>query len=520
MHRSCDCGGRNTAGGDKALKVRPLSLFVMLGLALSNLPIGGYALDQKAGLANAGLKRVIASTGDRVLGATFGNTTSYSLAVPSTHESVGIAPIPDDPKAAVLVNGVPVAGDQGSVALPLKEGLNFADILVTAQDGHTHLHYELKVNRAYSMPNWTRMIEHGQFVARDSAGELVFNDRMWLFGGYIPELISDVWSSSDGVNWEHTGDIPDASGINVPVAVVFDGKMWVATQAGAFYSSPDGRIWTRVLDRVPWGSGVGAVMNGRMWVIGGSDGRQVWSSTNGVDWEMVQPSAPWSKRANYGNVLSYSGKLWLFGGTLGFYQPFKAYQDVWCSGDGVHWQRVTDEAPWPARRWTCTAVYRNRMWLIGGFRAQPTWQNFDDAWYSSDGKNWKQLVTEDVWSQRHELSAYVHNERLWVVAGNSWPLVNDVWNVHIPGMTFTTQPVLEEYAGAAYRYHARADFNDSLGPISYRLKESPEWLSIESSTGVVTGTPPSVGDFRVVIEAYDEAGEQISQPYTLHVVAL
>ena len=44
--------------------------------------------------------------GERVLGATFPNTTSYSLAVPSTHESVGIAPVPDDPAGHGLDLGV------------------------------------------------------------------------------------------------------------------------------------------------------------------------------------------------------------------------------------------------------------------------------------------------------------------------------------------------------------------------------------------------------------------------------
>ena len=502
------------------MDTRKCAAVALAALTLSNLADGGHALDQQSKSDNAGLKRLVTAAGDRVIGSSFPDSTSYATAVPSTQETLSIVLTPAEADAAIRINGDATVAGQPSGPIALKPGLNFVDIVVTAPDGKTQKHYELKVNRAYPTPNWTRVLERAPFVPRDSAGELTFDGRMWLFGGYIPELISDVWSSSDGVKWEHTGNIPDTSGINVPFTAVFDGKMWVTSQAGALYSSGDGKTWTCVLQKVPWNGGVGAVLNGRMWVVGGSDGRQVWSSSDGVDWKLVQPSAPWSKRVNYGNVLSYSGKLWLLGGTLGFYQPFKAYQDVWCSEDGANWSLVIDEAPWPARRWTCTAVYRNRMWLIGGFRAQPTWQNFDDAWYSSDGKNWNQLVTEDVWSQRHELSAYVHNDRLWVVAGNSWPLVSDVWNVHIPGMTFTTQPVLEEYAGAAYRYHARADFNDSLGPISYRLKESPEWLSIESSTGVVTGTSPSVGDFRVVIEAYDEAGENASQSYTLHVVAL
>jgi len=345
---------------------------------------------------------------------------------------------------------------------------------------------------------------------------------MWLIGGYLPEVVGDVWSSPDGVDWERMGEIPDPSGVDIPAAFAYKGRMWVSTPAGKFFASEDGRSWSLVAEKLPFGgSGLcGVVFADKMWVFGGGTGKQIWSSSDGKNWKLELENAPWSARSLLGGVVVHQGKLWVLGGSLGRYQPFKAYRDVWCSEDGVNWTPVTDCAPWPARRWGSCAAYKGRIWVFGGFRSQPTWQNFNDVWYSADGKHWKQLTSENVWSERHEISHYVHDGRLWVVAGNAWPLANDVWQLHIPGLTFITQPVLEEYVGARYEYRAEADFNQSAVPIEYRLLRGPEWLTVDPKTGVISGVPAAVGDYAVEVEAFDSAGETARQSYTLHVVEL
>jgi hypothetical protein len=164
--------------------------------------------------------------------------------------------------------------------------------------------------------------------------------------------------------------------------------------------------------------------------------------------------------------------------------------------------------------------------VLGGFRSEPVWTNLDDAWYSADGTVWNKLDTEagthgvGGWSARHEISAYVFRDKLWVVAGNSWPLKNDVWCLEIPGLVFLSQPVIEEFVTAQYTYQAHADFNDSRKPIRYRLIEHPAWLTINPESGLIRGVPDKVGDATVTVEAYDESGETARQSYTLHVVPL
>ena len=165
-------------------------------------------------------------------------------------------------------------------------------------------------------------------------------------------------------------------------------------------------------------------------------------------------------------------------------------------------------------------VYKNRLWVLGGFRAEPTWNNFNDTWYSADGASWREFVSVPAWSPRHELSAYVFRDRLWVVGGNAWPLMNDVWYLEIKGLSFLTQPVIEEFLGAQYTYRALADFNTSGEKVRYRLVEGPSWLGIDMESGLLRGTPEEVGDTTVTIEAYDDEGESTRQSYTLHILPL
>jgi len=93
--------------------------------------------------------------------------------------------------------------------------------------------------------------------------------------------------------------------------------------------------------------------------------------------------------------------------------------------------RVVEHAPWEARMWAIPMVYADRLWIIGGFdnvhRA-----NFDDVWWTKDGVEWHRLETKTKFSKRHESTVYVYDKCLWVVAGNSWPLMNDVWRLTPP----------------------------------------------------------------------------------------
>ena len=117
----------------------------------------------------------------------------------------------------------------------------------------------------------------------------------------------------------------------------------------------------------------------------------VWSSADGKEWKQETAAAPWSPRA-YHQAVVHDGKIWVMGG--GNYVPkYHALNDVWCSSDGVNWEQVTENAPWNPRLWFSSVVYRDRMWVLGGWSNNPS-KNWGDVWYSRDGKEWTQLQSK------------------------------------------------------------------------------------------------------------------------------
>ena len=51
--------------------------------------------------------------------------------------------------------------------------------------------------------NWVKVTDHAGWQPRDSQGELVYKDRMWILGGTPDNVarLADVWHSTDGADW-------------------------------------------------------------------------------------------------------------------------------------------------------------------------------------------------------------------------------------------------------------------------------------------------------------------------------
>ena len=342
----------------------------------------------------------------------------------------------------------------GSWLLPL---LFLGILSVDARESFCQQAAEKKPGTPAKGPRWVKVTDHAAWKPRDSSGEVVLDGKMWLLGGWFnsngPVFPNDVWSSADGVKWTLVSPAAPWVHADLPTTLVHDNKMWImggwdkgrlpgASASNQVWCSRDGAKWQQATAKAAWsprlGAG-GAVLGGKMWVLGGIEQyffgtrkdllNDVWSSADGARWELATRNAPWAPRA-YHAVLAFDNKLWVMGG--GNYLPaYEDHNDVWSSADGVRWTKVADKAPWHARIWFSALEYKNRMWVLGGWSNKPS-QNWNDVWYSADGANWKELKTETVWSKRHEHSAYVHNGKLWVVAGNSWPCTNDVWQLEIP----------------------------------------------------------------------------------------
>jgi|LSQX01.1.fsa_nt_gb hypothetical protein len=305
-------------------------------------------------------------------------------------------------------------------------------------------------------PDWQLEVEHAEWAPRDSCGEVVHDGRIWIMGGWFDSYSAgptDVWSSADGLTWSLTTPSAGWRHGDLPTTVAHDGKMWLmggwyrgrlegASASNEVWASADGATWECVNAAAPWSPRLGAagvVFRDRIWLLGGGeryfDGdsgdlcNDVWHSADGVTWELATAQAPWAPRAFHA-ALVFNDRLWVFGG--GDYLPeYLGYNDVWSSADGVEWTLETERAAWDSRIWFSAVVYRGCMWLLGGWANDP-YRNFDDVWYSADGVQWHELKTKAIWSPRHEHSVWVFDDRIWLAAGNAWPLVNDVWSLHLP----------------------------------------------------------------------------------------
>jgi len=303
---------------------------------------------------------------------------------------------------------------------------------------------------------WKRETEMAAWRPRDSSGEVVFNDRLWLMGGWFDSYSApprDVWSSADGVIWTEVTSQAPWKYSDLPMTVAFRDRMWLM---GGWYNgrleghgatsevwaSPNGRDWERETEAAGWSSRLAGGLvqfQEKLWVLGGTENyyfgdqnslrSDVWSSSDGRQWDQVTASAGWSPRA-YHQAVVHDGKLWVLGG--GNYVPeYSAKNDVWCSEDGVHWTEVTSNAAWSPRLWFSAVSWKGHLWVLGGWSGNP-YKNHGDIWYSKDGRTWKQLPCPEVWKERHEHSAFVFRDKLWVAGGHAQPLSNDVWSLELP----------------------------------------------------------------------------------------
>lgn len=242
--------------------------------------------------------------------------------------------------------------------------------------------------------------------------------------------------TTTGVNWVQevpTGSIWSAREDHG--AVVFNGRIWVmgGNQGNDVWSSADGVTWDS-LGNAPWAEredfGL-VVYNNKMWVLGGQKGNSiryndVWSSVNGITWIEVRPdgdTSGWSQRNDAVFLVFDDGtgeKLWAMGGKDGANNELS---DVWSSTDGVTWTKKTDNAGWPARENASGTVFNGRMWIMGGGQ-----NDLNDVWSSANGITWTSLGNAD-WAKRDGHAVEVFEGKMWVMGGQgSSGSFSDVWS--------------------------------------------------------------------------------------------
>ena len=215
---------------------------------------------------------------------------------------------------------------------------------------------------------------------------------------------------------------------------------------------PAGYEWVKVTLAAEFAPryGAGALsFRGKMWLIGGWNpmaahrrffplicNNEVWSSSDGATWTLVKPNsfkddsfdatADWEGRHTAGYAV-YRDRMWIIGGDANQ----KHYQsDVWNSVDGRHWELVNRDkpVPWGPRVLHYTAVHDSRIWVMGGQTMPgfvPGEENevfYRDVWTTQDGVNWKKIEPrEPCWSARGMIGgSAVFRGRIWILGGGTY----------------------------------------------------------------------------------------------------
>jgi hypothetical protein len=244
--------------------------------------------------------------------------------------------------------------------------------------------------------NWS-LITVALWEGRHTAGYLVFNDKMWIIGGdkNRGHYQNDVWSSLDGLHWELVTDTVPWADRATHQVLAFDNRMWL-------------------------------LGGQKMWNPTGLDAyNDVYSSTDGSNWTLETSSAAWSPRGLILGSVVHRGRMWVIGG--GTYDIRTYKHDVWSSADGIHWDLVLEQAPWLPRQYHFVTVFHDKIWVLAG--ANPERSNgLNDVWYSTDGLGWAQL-SDTPWLERHAPSIFVRESSLWLTGGSSTRLYNDIWKL-------------------------------------------------------------------------------------------
>ncbi len=288
----------------------------------------------------------------------------------------------------------------------------------------------------------------------------------------------------------------------------------------------------------------------------------VWTSGDGLLWELVTDVAPWS---SWGfSAIAHHERIWELGGGLGD-SPFMAVNEVWNSKDGLDWTLLTNEMEWPGRGFHTSLVYDDKIWVLGGLEGfGDPHICYNDVWYveypseadpsisllmpnsgsvsggtvvSIEGNNL--TAVNDVVFGSTRAASFTVNTTSHITAVSPPASSEGVVNVRVSGFEGSTNPLVFNYTlapqtgslqvtiapqgaindGAQWRRIGTSTWRDSgttesnvsTGPHTIEFKSIPNWnnpanipVTInDNQTTAVTGTytlVPQAGVLRVDIE--------------------
>ena len=92
---------------------------------------------------------------------------------------------------------------------------------------------------------WTCVAESAGWSPRTDHASVVFDDKLWVMGGYPPyrDRLNDVWYSTDGVDWTRVDSAAAWRPRGWHTSMTFDDKVWVIGGDSTISSLAISDVW-------------------------------------------------------------------------------------------------------------------------------------------------------------------------------------------------------------------------------------------------------------------------------------
>lgn len=184
--------------------------------------------------------------------------------------------------------------------------------------------------------NWA---SYGPFPPRSGHHSIVFDDKLWVFGGtdfrktVSNNYLNDTWSMDTNGAWT---EVSDDGGYPTSILslIEFNNKLWIFTRSSV-WSSSDGETWSEITMTQPYhiNNGVTShwvVFNNEIWMIGARSNGEIMKSTDGLSWVYVKTESLIDDNKAQ-QLVVHDGALILLGVGLDGY--------TLKSIDGINWRR-------------------------------------------------------------------------------------------------------------------------------------------------------------------------------------
>lgn len=198
--------------------------------------------------------------------------------------------------------------------------------------------YEFKAEifKTTDLKSWTTLSQNSNLPKRFFYHPFVYDDKIWIVGGEDNQkTYSDIWNSEDAITCtKQKENLPfgKRSGSQI---VTLNNRLYLLDND--VWSSTDGLNWQKITDEIIKGQRIfgysAVVYDGKIWLLGcnrnGHFSSQVLVSSDGKNWETQL--APWKPRGGIAATV-HNDKIYLTGGKYGGtpqHPDFRYDNDIW-----------------------------------------------------------------------------------------------------------------------------------------------------------------------------------------------